>query len=258
MWPPRSSPGFRLRAFLQPHTSRLLVVATAVCLCHSQKLDTEAAEGLEPASFWNPGMRNSVSRIPYCGVCLSEEETTVFPGWPFIAGGKGGAGWDLPEGVCVIVPYLLGLQQLPQLQGTLMGTQTGGHGHHALQSTGTRDQAVMPRAHMELSCQHQSGASGHRRLEPTVEYALVASSLLFQSPLCRPRETQVRHHPCSLGVWRLQGRLGPAELRKQGGRSLAHLAHPGSALKAPGAWIYILSLSSYPTSMTQTPFSPFY
>lgn len=38
--------------------------------------------------------------------------------------------------------------------------------------------------------------------------------------------TQVRHHHHTPGVWRLQGRLGPAVLGKQGGRSLVH---PGLA-----------------------------
>jgi len=55
MCPPRSSPGFRLRVFLQPHPS---TYATVVSGCTSQKLDSKAGQGLEPAFFLDPGTRN--------------------------------------------------------------------------------------------------------------------------------------------------------------------------------------------------------
>ena len=44
-------------------------------------------------------------------VYLPAEEITIFPSWPFRAGGER-ISWDLPGGVCVIVPHLRGLSAL--------------------------------------------------------------------------------------------------------------------------------------------------
>jgi len=115
-----------------------------------------------------------------------------------------------------------------QTHGWGTGHSQVGGGRHALQSIGTCD---LPGS----SAQGPHGADlpasawGLWALQPGARGGVPSCCLL--TPVLVTSSvglggTQVRHHHCIPGVWRLQGRLGPAALGKRGGRSPAH---PGLA-----------------------------
>lgn len=148
MRPPRSSPGFRPRAFLQPRTSLLFAVGDGY---RPVPLFSLAA----PPRSWSQSL-GRVWSLPSSGILQPEMVLTAsltvafaslkrrrrwFPGDGLSEPVGKGEQVGFAGGVRVIVQRLLGLSAppLPWLQDPWMGIRAlkGGCGRHALWSTGT-------------------------------------------------------------------------------------------------------------------------